>query len=563
MSATSSEGLITCRSGAWASASQGSGTGLTTAQQNLLSALSTVKIFGSNCTADEKLSVDSDMNIMVCKAGKWAYNPAPVDVAPNSACSTAGKTAFDTSGYIMSCQSGTWRYNLISTVNSVGGSPNFCLRTETYSNNSTVLTALNVQLRCGTTSGGFGRLCDNSGFTPSCRAYAPPVRVTAGDRYACAIIQHNTTDGGGNAYCWGVGSNGRLGNNSTNHTMSTSGVYTTSNNCVSENCNFTDNNYTNINSGGNTTCGIKTNGSVWCWGNNSNGQFGLGSTSTTVTIPTQIPGTYKSISVGDARICGIRTNDTLWCAGSQRLGDGTTNSSTVFIQIGAGNTWRMVSNSNFGNTCAIRSDNSLWCWGASNGNGQLGVGDNTNRSSPTQVAVGSTWNYVEAGAYTSCGIRTNGTLWCWGANDRGQFGNGTQTGSITPVQVSSDTTWTKVEVGGPFGTQGIVCALRSNNTLWCAGNNDWGAIGVGLGGGGGTEEITTFTQVPGTWYDVTVGDQHNVCGVRLESNTNMRAVYCWGQNNDGQLGLGTSFNAGTSPQAYNTPQKTDDFWRKP
>jgi alpha-tubulin suppressor-like RCC1 family protein len=148
-----------------------------------------------------------------------------------------------------------------------------------------------------------------------------------------------------------------------------------------------------ISTGGGSTsghsCGLATNGSAYCWGNNSSGQLGDGST-TSRGQPTGVGGgfAFAAISVGSNHTCAIRAGGTAFCWGSNvsgQLGDGTTAqhsdarpvlppSGVTFTYISAGDS----------HTCAVASSGVVYCWGL-NANGQLGVGDLASRTTPTPV----------------------------------------------------------------------------------------------------------------------------------------------------------------------------------
>jgi len=98
-------------------------------------------------------------------------------------------------------------------------------------------------------------------------------------------------------------------------------------------------------------------------------------------------------------------------------------------------------------TCGIRLDGTLWCWG-NNDYGQLGNGNTTAQNYPVPVSGGYTWTHISAGMEHACGVRTDGVAMCWGGGGIGELGNGTNTGTqSTPVVVSGGHTWRMVPVG--------------------------------------------------------------------------------------------------------------------
>jgi alpha-tubulin suppressor-like RCC1 family protein len=293
--------------------------------------------------------------------------------------------------------------------------------------------------------------------------------------------------------------------------------------------------WSQVSSGDLSTCGIRTNNTLWCWGDDSRGQLGIGNY-TGKPDPTQIAGTiWATVSVGVAHACATRTDGTLWCWGHNdegEVGNGTVTAQPSPVQIGAGiTTWSTVDAGSF-HTCATRTDGTLWCWGF-NQFGEVGIGSVvTPQTSPVQVGAATTWNGVSAGGYHTCATRTDGTLWCWGNNGNGQVGIGSVASPQSgPVQVGVLTTYTGV-TAGYAGT----CATRTGNTLWCWGNNAYGQLGIG-----NTTQQTSPAQVAGTtWASASTGGGSidvliHTCATRTDGT-----LWCWGNNQYGQLGLGTT-----------------------
>ena len=130
-------------------------------------------------------------------------------------------------------------------------------------------------------------------------------------------------------------------------------------------------------------------------------------------------------------------------------------------------------------SCAIKLDRTLECWGANN-YGQLGLGDNTRRYSPKQVGADRNWRRVAADGNHTCAINTDGKLFCWGENTYGQLGDSNQPiqpFKTMPGQIGSETNWQNVSVGTHH-----TCAVKTDHTLWCWGSNDDGQLGVGQPG---------------------------------------------------------------------------------
>ena len=138
--------------------------------------------------------------------------------------------------------------------------------------------------------------------------------------------------------------------------------------------------------------------------------------------------------------------------GTGRLGLGNTTYYSSPKQVGALTTWKSVSSGYYYFTTAIKTDGTLWTWGY-NGFGQLGLGNTTNYSSPKQVGALTNWSKIApsiTGGQNRLAIKTDGTLWSWGKNDNGQLGLGNLTNYSSPKQVGSLYGWLKVASGYTF-----------------------------------------------------------------------------------------------------------------
>ena len=289
-----------------------------------------------------------------------------------------------------------------------------------------------------------------------------------------------------------------------------------------------------VSTGSNTTCATRTDGTLWCWG----------STTTELTAtPFQVGSatSWATVSVGNGPACATRTDGTLWCWGDNtygELGTGDTTSEVAPTQVGSATSWATVSVSSGDTgpfTCATRTDGTLWCWG-NNGSGQLGTGDTTNRLTPTQVGSATSWATVSTDQDDTCATRTDGTLWCWGDNTYGQLGTGDTASELTPTQVGAATSWATVSVGNAFA-----CAVSTGGTVWC-----WGYNGSGQLGTGDTTNRLTPTQVGSaiSWAAVSARGGDNTCATRTDGT-----LWCWGDNGDGQLGIGNTTSELTPTEA--------------
>jgi alpha-tubulin suppressor-like RCC1 family protein len=275
-------------------------------------------------------------------------------------------------------------------------------------------------------------------------------------------------------------------------------------------------------------CGIRLDGSLSCWGDNTSGQLGVNTTAASFQ-QTEVPdGPWLTVTSGGSQTCAIKQDSTLWCWGgntSGQLGTGNTKPSSVPVQV-TNTGWAQVSD-NYYHTCAIKQDGTLWCWG-SNADSQLALDPTVSyRPAPSQI-VGSTWEQVTTGADHTCAIKQDGTLWCWGGNSTGQLGNQTVPAALHSKSsglLSIVGVWTEVSAG-----QKHTCAIASDKALWCWGDNSQGQLGTGN---------TTQAIVPAaisstglTWEHVAAGLTHT-CALATGGT-----LWCWGSNSDGQLGIG-------------------------
>jgi alpha-tubulin suppressor-like RCC1 family protein len=226
------------------------------------------------------------------------------------------------------------------------------------------------------------------------------------------------------------------------------------------------------------TAAIKTDGTLWCWGGNNNGQLG-DNTGVRKSSPVQTVafGTnWKQVSCGYDHAAAIKSDGTLWSWGSNglgNLGDNTSVKKSSPVQtISYGTNWKQIKCSK-NNSFAIKTDGTLWCWGV-NSVGELGDNTQANRSSPIQtITAGSNWKDISASNSTTAAIKTDGTLWVWGYNNLGQLGDNTITNKSSPVQtITRGTNWKQVS-GGTNHT----AAVKTDGTLWTWGYNFYGQLG--------------------------------------------------------------------------------------
>lgn len=336
----------------------------------------------------------------------------------------------------------------------------------------------------------------------------PGADLTAGQYHACAIRQ-------GVLYCWGAGKDGKLGiGDDGNRSRPT---YVRVGRAAVQ-----------VSAGEDHTCVRTDDDTVSCFGANDLGQLGVGDTNGRMrpTILSDLPPS-KHISAGFRFTCSIGTDSSLWCWGENQEGElgqddgfpGTPFSNKP-SKVGTDSDWIDVS-AGQGHACGIRAPGSLWCWGR-NSNGQLGQGDGGTPQSrkPIRVGTASDWVDVDCGQGTTCGVRADGSLWCWGDNNFGQVGTAPSVGITTPRMVSGGD-YAKVETD-TFET----CALTKSGALWCMGRNAEGQLGTG-----DIMDRSTPTLLSSGWLQPAVG-RFFLCA-RAEGS-----VSCTGANDSGQLGTG-------------------------
>ena len=298
--------------------------------------------------------------------------------------------------------------------------------------------------------------------------------------------------------------------------------------------------------GGKHTCGI-IDGRLYCFGHDEFGQLGLGTSKSYQIDPRQVGSEmdWQWVAAGRGHSCGIRSG-ALYCFGgngSGQLGVGDRADRTVPTPVLPGSNKSFVPQSDWtlvtaggAHSCAIRRG-LLYCFGG-NGSGQLGVGDNLDRTEPARVMSDSAkaepesdWRVVSAGGQHTCAIRS-GLLYCFGANGSGQLGLGDTIPRNTPKRVGEYSDWEQVFAGGQH-----TCAIRGGQ-LYCFGANGSGQLGLG---DTSSRHVPVMVGGHSDWSQATTGGAHS-CGLRNG------ALYCFGANDHGQLGLGDLDNRQTPIQ---------------
>lgn len=397
------------------------------------------------------------------------------------------------------------------------------------------------------------------------------IQVSVGTDFVCA------TQNDGAVKCWGENGNGQLGRDSRDNIGTAAGQMAS---------------LTAVNLGSGRTarmvaagvvhaCALLDNNTVKCWGDNTNGQLGQGNTtavgdgsgnavSSLAAIDLGTTTAVSSIAAGDNFSCALFADGKVKCWGKNDVGqlgisaagdrgDGVNEMGTSlpFIDLGINKTATAITAAN-ASVCAILNDGTVKCWG-SNTNGELGQ-DNTNSigaatgtsvaaANPVNLGTGKTAAAIAAGANHVCALLNDATVKCWGDNFVGQLGQGSATdvgttagqmAALTAIDLGSGLTATAIDAGGETS-----CALLSNNTLKCWGQNGDGQLGLGDTANRGDAAGEMADALPA----VNVGASKTAVAVSVgTSNTcallNDVSVKCWGKNASGQLGQGNSTKLG-------------------
>jgi len=359
-----------------------------------------------------------------------------------------------------------------------------------------------------------------------------PVQIRPDKEWASAAMGVEdftiAIDSDGKLWAWGGNWNGQLGDGTT--TSSTTPIEIRP-----------DKDWTMVSAGWYYAMALDTDGNIWGWGNNGSGQLGDGTntnrnTPHPMTHPEGMEWVY--LSVGNAEdsfhTSAIDSDGRLWGWGYNyygQLGDGTVVTTSTPVQTVTDRNWAMVS-VGFYHTMAIDSDGKLWAFGV-NWNGQLGDGTTMSRNLPVMIMPDKDWTMVSAGSQFTLAIDSDGKLWAWGANIMGQLGDGTTIQKTSPVQIGTATNWAHVSAGDSHSM-----AIDTDGKLWAWGYNLYGQLGNGafvITANPNPIQIGSDTD----WAMVSAGGSHTAA---IKTNGEL---YAWGQNWYGQLGDGSLSNKST------------------
>jgi alpha-tubulin suppressor-like RCC1 family protein len=287
---------------------------------------------------------------------------------------------------------------------------------------------------------------------------------------------------------------------------------------------------TAIAAGASQSCALTNADAVKCWGGNSYGQLGNGTTTDSST-PVDVSGLssgLSKISAGGFHSCALTSEGAVKCWGWNfygQLGNGTTTDSSTPVDVSGLSSGVDAISARGVDSCALISGGAVKCWGY-NGDGQLGNGTTTDSSTPVDVSgLSSGVRAIAAGGSHACALMNAGTVKCWGYNVYGQLGNGTTTNSSTPVDVSGLSSGVSAIAAGDSQS----CALTSADAVKCWGYNGNGELGNGT---------NTNSSIPVDVSGLSSGVSAVAAGsVHICALTSAGGVKCWGDNSYGQLGI--------------------------
>jgi alpha-tubulin suppressor-like RCC1 family protein/sugar lactone lactonase YvrE len=294
-------------------------------------------------------------------------------------------------------------------------------------------------------------------------------------------------------------------------------------------------------SGWNGNCVIRNSDPIKCWGGNEFGQLGDNTSGNNRAIPVDVTVAAvdtKAVALSISHTCILTVQGGVKCWGDNtlgQLGNGDNESSLRPVDVVGLSDGVISLAANQYITCAVTSNGGAKCWGA-NRNGQLGDGTTTDRNIPVNVkGLADGISALAVGPNHACALSKDGKVKCWGQNQAGQLGDGTKTDSSTPVEVKGLSDGVKgLAVGWDFS-----CAQIDDSGVQCWGANNWGQLGDGT-----TVDKSSPVDVVGLEggvQELVLGDSHTC----VLSTTG--SIKCWGENYSGELGN----------------QSTDDFKSMP
>ena len=289
--------------------------------------------------------------------------------------------------------------------------------------------------------------------------------------------------------------------------------------------------FTFLDGGDSHSCGVAASGDGYCWGWNYFGQLGNGHLdppTTNIPTPQRVLGglRFATIDGGGNHTCAVNVNGKAFCWGLSdrgQVGSGLTGGGTT-VPVAVAGTLRFSSvTTGLEHSCGVTTQAEAYCWGGNYAT-QLGTGDSTDAPTPAVVSGGLSWGRVRGGLEHTCGLTTAGRVYCWGSNEFGQLGSGRigPTHAPTPQPISSPLRFTSVET-----TASHTCAAATSGESYCWGLNDFGQLGDGTTNRSAQPVRVNTTQ---RFVSFSLGAHHS-CGVTADGS-----AWCWGYGGSGQVG---------------------------
>jgi len=355
------------------------------------------------------------------------------------------------------------------------------------------------------------------------------VAIGSGMAHSCAVNDV------GRVYCWGSNTMGQLGAGNSGSLPDLFPVEVAQGGQM----------FSSVQLGADHTCALTPTREIWCWGSDERRQLGYLTSEametcsgiSCLTFPRSvIDGTrFGTYTTGHGYTCVGTSLGTLMCWGDNRMG-----------QVGSGVLWPQydyawpVAGQHFGreivagdaHTCVVEIDGPTLCWG-DNQHGQLGTtGECSVFEGPCPIPMVVDGSHLFAGLTAggghSCGWDASGAAFCWGRGSDGSLGDGTSTTRLTPTAVGTSVRFSAMTAGGRH-----TCGLSTSGEVYCWGANEHGQLGLGSGG---PAQASVPTRIDGseTYQEISAGTNHT-CAI-----TTGGEAYCWGGNDRGQLGDGTT-----------------------
>ena len=350
--------------------------------------------------------------------------------------------------------------------------------------------------------------------------------LSSGDRSSCVM------NGGGNVYCWGSNYDYTLGNGTRMDKSCIPVAY-------AEDCSISDRKIISVDASIYRTCAVEESGSIYCWGMNSG-----------INDPDEFPDSslvpikqirhdgdhwegVEKMSMGRYHACALLDDGFIYCWGENSKGqlgnESITDSysSTLVYKSGDLQGAEIVDISLGSNhSCALDVDGSVYCWGF-NMFGQIGDGTLKNSLTPKKIFDGDLEGEkvvkLSSGSNHVCVITDKNAVYCWGQNERGQLGNGTYENATAPVKIDDSGVLVGKKIVDISSLSGHVCALDDIGDIYCWGENDSGQLGDG------TQENRTvpvaIQNKNSLKFDMIAAGWGNTCAVEKNND-----LYCWGKD---------------------------------